>query len=147
MAVKKNILLVVDVQKQFDTEGYDECIDFIEEHRAEYDKIIATVFVNRPRENGNFKRKLGYKECQDATSYDIEFMADQVFLKSGYAIPWGVFGKGDHVDVVGTEADACVLATCFSLWDDGIDFDILWDGVFGGDVDIAKKIAKKNFGV
>lgn len=147
MTKKQNILLIVDVQKQFETRGYDECIRYIEKHRDDYDKIIATVFVNRPVENPNFKKKLGYKKCKDATSYDIEFCADQIFMKSGYAIPWGVFGKNDHVDVIGTEADACVLGTCFSLWDDGVDFDILWDYVFGGDVDAVKKIAKKNFGV
>lgn len=143
---KQRVLLVVDVQKQFKGKGYDECLAFITAHRNDYDKIVATVFVNIPSENPYFKKKLGYKDCQDATANDIEFEADQVILKSGYGLMQSMFGKNDHVDIIGTEADACVLATCFNLWDDGVDFTILWDYVYGGNVKESKIIAKRVFG-
>lgn len=144
-----NYLLVIDVQKQFNTGGYEKCLEFIEKHRDEYDKVVATVFKQDRSVNGNYA-KLKYDGCMDASENDIEFQTDMTVIKHGYGLPGNFFSSKDRVDVIGCETDACVLATCFNLWDAGIDFQVLWDYVYTS-ADIAEielwKIYKRNFGV
>lgn len=144
------ILLAVDLQKQFKGGQYDSCLEYIESHRVEYDKVIATLFVNDKYINPNYIKKLGWKDCQNATVEDIEFKTDQIIVKHGYGLPSDIFGKKDRVDIIGCETDACILAICFSLWDDGISFNVLWDYVYtGADIDNAelRKIYKRQFGL
>lgn len=140
------ILLVVDLQKQFNYGGYRKCLEYIREHGGDYDKIIATVFQQDRKINGNYKR-LKYDGCMDASERDIEFRADMVVIKHGYGLPRNFFSKKDTVDVMGCETDACVLATCFNLWDDGIDFAVLWDYVYtSADIAGLKALYERNFG-
>ena len=73
-----------------------------------------------------------------------------IIVKNGYGLQSGIFGKKDKIDIIGCETDACVLATCFSLWDDGIDFNVLWNYVYtNSDIKIKeiRKIYKRNFGI
>jgi len=147
---KKKTLLVVDLQKQFKGDKYDKCLEYIEKHREEYDRIIATLFVNDASINRNFIKKLKFKDCRDAVVDDIEFATDMIIVKNGYGLQPGIFGKKDKIDIIGCETDACVLATCFSLWDDGIDFNVLWNYVYtNSDIKIKeiRKIYKRNFGI
>ena len=144
------ILLVVDLQKQFKNENYDKCLKYIEEHREDYDKVIATMFVNDPQINRNYIKKIKYKECREATPEELEFRPDFTIVKYGYGLPPGIFGKKDHIVVIGCEIDACLLAVCFSLWDDGIDFEILWDYTYtNSDIKVKelRKLYKRNFGL
>lgn len=144
------ILLCIDLQKQFRADGYDECLAFIEEQQSSYDKIVATLFVNDKKVNANYIKKLGWKDCQDAKPNDLDFKADQIVIKNGYGFPSGFFSKDDHIDIIGCETDACILATCFSLWDDGIDFSVLWDYVYTSakikDKEL-RKVFERNFGL
>lgn len=143
-------LLVIDLQKQFKGEGYDKCLEYIREHREDYDMVIATLFENNRRVNGNFVKKLKWRGCRDVSFGNLEFKADQIYPKYGYGLHRDVFSKTDKVDVIGCETDACVLATCFNLWDDGVDFNVLWDYVYTSadiDEDELRKIYRRNFGI
>ena len=144
------ILLVIDLQRQFKAKGYDECLEYIEAHRNKYDLVIASLFVNNRRNNSNYIKKLKYSGCTDADIYDLEFKADQIYVKNGYSFPSRVFKKSDKIDIIGCETDACVLATCFTLWDEGIDFNVIWDHIYtSADIEIneLKKLYKRNFGI
>lgn len=150
MAKGQRILLVVDLQRQLKGKGYEECLSYIQEHRHEYDKVVATIFINRKNLNANFKKKLGYTGCTDASHEDIEFKADQIYMKYTYALPWGIFSKSDQVAVIGCETDGSILGTCFSLWDDGIDFKVLWSYVHTASKVKEKelrKLFKSRFGI
>jgi len=143
------VLLVVDLQKQFrDRSGkYEQCLEYIRTHREEYDKVVATLFRQDRSLNGNYA-KLRWSGCMDADISDLEFKADQVVIKYGYGLPQGFFGN-DKVTVIGCDADACVLATCFSLWDDGIDFRFMKRYIYTtGNIpmDAVWKIYDRNFG-
>ena len=136
------ILLVVDLQKQFrDRSGkYEKCLQYIESHRDKYDKVIAILFQQDRSVNGNYA-KLKYTGCMDADISDIEFSTDQIIVRHGYGLPLGVFGR-DEITVMGCGADTGVLAVCFSLWDDGIDFRVLKDYIYAANVpmDVLMKI-------
>ena len=53
-------------------------------------------------------------------------------------------------DVIGCDADACILATAFSLWDRGDNFRILSNYIYTTATDFSKedilKIMERNFG-
>jgi hypothetical protein len=52
--------------------------------------------------------------------------------------------------LIGCDADACLLASGFYLWDKGVEFEILSDYIYSNakDVDIEQtmKIMRRNFG-
>ena len=129
-----NILLAIDVQKEFrDTRGkYKKCIDYINNYKDQYDKVVITGFINDKSINSNFIKKLKYKECQnvDFDSFEFDLYGMQIVYKYGYSLPLSFFNKKDNVYVIGCNIDACVLATCFNLWDDNINFKILKDYTF-----------------
>lgn len=145
-----NILLVIDLQKEFYVKGeYERLIQYIKDHREKYDKVIATVFKNYPYKYNNFHRKLQYNGCQDAGKTSIEFPADVVYVKDTYAAPVDLLCKhGDHITVIGCDTDACVLATLFRLFDAGYDFEVLEDYCYssGGRAysDAAREIIQRN---
>lgn len=80
----------------------------------------------------------------------------KLFRKSTYSVDDTVidFIKSNnitHLDIVGCDSDACVLATCYKLFDNGIDFTILTDFLYSTSRDTsindsAIKIMKRNFG-
>ena len=130
-----NILLIIDVQKEFkDTKGkYQKCIDYIEQYKDEYDKTYATLFINNPKVNNQFIKQLKWKDCKKASIDDsIEFDTKNIDIvyKYGYAFHKDFFSAKDKITIIGCDIDACVLATCFSLWDENIEFRILKDYVY-----------------
>ena len=76
-----------------------------------------------------------------------------MIIKSGYALPLqksGLRQETDEIDIIGCDSDACVLATCFALFDGGYQFKILTPYIYstGGDVmhNEAYDIMVRNFG-
>ena len=148
-------LLIIDLQKQFKDKlgGYEKCLKYIEENRSSYDKIVATVFSPKPKSNPNFVNKLKWNKCMGISIESLEFdLADvQIVIKHGYSFfPDAFFNRNEKIDVIGCDADACVLGTCFGLWDAGIDFNILTDFIYTTSSIVSKndaiKIMKRNFG-
>ena len=149
-----NILLIVDLQKEYkDNKGrYNKCIDYINKYKDQYDKVVATLFVNDKAENSSFIKKLKYKECQNIDYSSLEFNLDdvQIVYKYGYSLPMGFFNKKDNIYIIGCETDACILANCFTLWDDNINFNILTDYIYTTNTNYNKKVIEqlyiRNFG-
>lgn len=167
-----NILLVIDLQKEFkDNHGqYEKVLQFIKEHKTDYDYVVGTGFKNHP--DSMYVRHLGYTDCmyisEDSSKIDYpepEYEYDALFMKQGYSISVrdiidflcdvvlkrrvrGVLRS--HFDIVGCDADACVLATAFSIWDSNNDFRILSDYIYTTSNDFSKedvlKIMRRNFG-
>jgi hypothetical protein len=121
-------LFAVDVQKEFvkDEEGiriYNKCISFIKREGFHY-TIIAPVYQNKT--NSNIERLLDWHEMKQIMPG--EFVPDFTIIHSGYSIDKYVpFTMNDKVHVFGFDTDACVLSTCFDLFNFGVDFDILSD--------------------
>ena len=126
------ILLVVDCQKEFvrDSRGqklYTDIIKYISNHRIDYDEIWSTVYQNG--DNVNMQRLLNWENMFNIE--ELEYKADRYFLHSGYApVNMDSLTSGDTVTIVGFDTDACVLATCFSLWDKQITIRILANGCY-----------------
>lgn len=169
------ILFVVDLQRQFaDKEKieYNKCIEFIKKHNAEYDGILATQFNNAPY-NDNFRKHLNWNGCSDSWSNkDLEWLDcidDKskvvIYQKAGYGLDQpvrmlGVDGfdlsitRDSQVDIIGCDMDACVMANCFWIWDQGItNMRILTDYIYttadpkyGIDKQVLINIMKRNFG-
>ncbi len=149
--MSEKILLVIDLQPAFKVEPYyTKLLNFIEENRNNYSKIIATRFVNNS--DSIFARKLGYRDCEKAE--ELDFKADYIIEKNArYSIKEGAIKEllfNRDINVIGADADACVLSTCFSLWNNDINFHILKDYIYssGGDkyLEQAISIMSRNFG-
>lgn len=134
-----NILLIIDVQKEFqDNNGmYEKIIRFCREQEKEYDIILPTLFCNNYNENSNFIDKLNWDECMDVTIKSLEIYPSRpnaVYeFKYGYAsrkILKLADKKEDIIDIVGCDADACIMATAFRLWDEGYNFRLLTDYIY-----------------
>ena len=127
------VLLVIELQKQFkDSFGiYEQCLQYIEENRNQYDKVVAIIFKQNKKHNPNFSKFLDWEECQNASEKDIEFEADSVIIKYGYTCyPELLFTEKDEIFVMGSNASTSILATCFSLWDAGYNFHILPEYIY-----------------
>ena len=122
-------LFFVDVQPEFakDSYGkkvYQRLLKF-EQKMLPYFTVIAPVYKNKT--NPNMHRLLQWSEMQDIAN--LQFKAHYVYEHSGYAIrEYPKFRPNDKVVIVGFDTDACVLATCFDLFDLGVNFQILADG-------------------
>lgn len=135
MSKRLKILLVVDIQKQFkDNNGnYEKIIDYINNSSSEYDRVIATYFKSKDT-NNFFDMKLGWHECKNTSSQDIEFSVPNISI---YEKPTYAFKEIDFIDfedaevyIIGCDSDACVLATCFYFWDKKIDFKVLTEYIY-----------------
>ncbi len=170
-----NVIIAIDLQKQFkDDKGqYEKCLEFINSHIDDGYYILGTIFRNY--DDSMFERHLNWSECKDVQyifngmSEDIEYPFHKLILKSGYGIDsdgyfvpslneiYKIAGKQQNrccpnakFYLIGCDADACVLATAFTLWDRRDDFVILSDYVYttAKDYDVTDifKIMKRNFG-
>ena len=147
------VLFIVDLQKQFkDSFGeYEKCLEYISANRSSYDKIIATLFTQK-NPNPNYIRKLDWEGCSDVDESDLEFALNDVTVitKNGYGLPDYDFDPNDEYFVMGCDADACVMAICFNLWDKGMNFTVLSDYVYTtGKIPKNEilKMYKRNFGL
>lgn len=146
-------LLIVDLQKEFrdDFGEYERCLEYIRENRDSYERIVATVFC-QDKANPNFVRNLNWTKCMncDETSLEFDLNGVTVVIKNGYGLPPGMFSPKDEITVIGCNADACVLAISYGLWDDGLSFRILTDYVYTTSHEYMVRdiipIYKRNFG-
>ena len=143
-------LLVIDIQPSFNLEPYySKVINFINENRQNYKSIIATRFLNT--ENSVFVKRLNFRKAM--TKEKIPFKYDLLIDKFTCGVDkeiCKVFFKNKMIDVVGCDTDACVLETCFNLFEEDIDFNILTDYCYStGGMDYHEagiKVMERNFG-
>lgn len=122
----ENVLLVIDLQPAFRVDPYyDMCIDWIKENKNNYDKVLATRFINKL--DSVYTNRLNYFGAM--TREKLEFPYDELFSKYTYDCGMGFYKqlKNSHVDVIGCDTDACVLSICFELFKYNIDFSVLQD--------------------
>lgn len=145
------VLLVVDLQPSFILEPYySRVLDFIKENRSSFDIIAATRFQNT--EASPFVRYLGWDEAMEEET--LEFKHDMLIVKNtcGIGVKWcNYFNRlMANVTVIGCDTDACVLMTCFELFDNNVPFRVLTKHCYstGGlsyhEAGIA--VMKRNFG-
>lgn len=142
------VLLVIDLQKEFYIEDkYEKVLNYINTHRCDYDKVVATVFKNK--KDSNFVKRLGYKDCMYANDSSIEFKADDIIVKNTYTVPVEQVGSiDDIITIIGCDTDGCVLASLFVLFDNEYNFQVLNEYCYssGGEQydNITKQIIKRN---
>lgn len=146
-------LVAVDIQQAFvktpeAVNIYHRCIDYVLNHRDEYDKVIAVLYED-DGSNPNMDRLLAYNECK--TEQKAPFNADEIVKHAGYFnCKLLKFNPEDEVHILGFDTDACVLATAFNVFDMGCDFkvftDLCWSS--GGKIMhlTGLEVMKRNFG-
>ncbi len=129
----KQAVLVVDVQPSFDPPDW-----LVERSQllASHFPSIATV-ERHDEAKVPFFRQLGWKP---RSVDDSLVQADRTVLKYGYGPPPEVIDqfhawKVDRVLVCGIQADTCVLAAGFALFDAGLQPAIIADTVVGSSLD------------
>jgi nicotinamidase-related amidase len=148
----KKILLVIDLQHSFEHSENPKAAEYCLTHRTDYDRVIFTYFRNVP--NSNFVKHLKWKECFDTSESDLLVQIDNSVteVKNGYAFRniSKYCAKEDTIDLIGCDADACVLATAFELWDQGYHFRILSEYIDTTATSFTKsdvlRLMKRNFG-
>ncbi|WP_170576007.1 cysteine hydrolase family protein [Ruegeria atlantica] len=134
----KQAVLVVDVQPCFDPPSW-----LVERSRLLAAKFpsIATV-IRHDEAKVPFFRQLGWKP---RSIDDSLVQADKIVLKYGYGLPSDVIEQFqiwnvDRVLVCGIQADTCVLAAGFALFDAGLQPTIVADTVVGSSLDRSGKL-------
>ncbi|WP_418136937.1 hydrolase [Agrobacterium sp. El2ro-1b] len=114
----KQALYIVDVQLSFNPPA-----PLVAEISALAGTMPSIATVERHDESVTpFERQLGWKPGRD----DVSLVpADRIFIKHGYGPPREVIDhllslKLDRVLVCGIQADTCVLAAGFALFDAGL---------------------------
>lgn len=150
------ILLLIDYQKAFKKEETVDNISKLATHHK-WDNIIQTLWFNSKTESSLYMQNLGYGECDPNSKdsglvkrfknsvmvprYDMYSCVDENLVHMIYG--------GAEVYIAGWETDACVLGTCFGLFDRGINFKVITDCVSSANTDVhvaALKIIQRNFG-
>ncbi|WFN87152.1 cysteine hydrolase family protein [Agrobacterium pusense] len=114
----KQALYIVDVQPSFNPPA-----TLVAEISSLAQTMPSLATVERHDESVTpFERQLGWKPGRDDESLVV---ADRVFIKHGYAPPREAIDyllslKLDRVLVCGIQADTCVLAAGFALFDAGL---------------------------
>ena len=143
-------LLVIDIQPSFNLEPYySKVINFIEANRHNYKGIVATRFLNT--ENSVYVKRLNFRKAMSKER--IPFKYDLLVDKFTCGLDKNVcdiYFSGRTVDVVGCDTDACVLETCFNLFEMDIDFRVLTNYCYStGGIDYHEaglKVMERNFG-
>ena len=116
--IMKQALLIVDVQPSFPIS-----MEILQEIKELSALLPSVATVERHDESVTpFKRQLGWKPGKADESL---VFADRVFIKHGYLPPPAAveYLRDLHMDrilVCGTQADTCVLAAGFALFDAGL---------------------------
>ena len=173
----KNILLVIDLQQQFKdkNDNYKKCLEYLEKNCIAYDEIVFTLFSQFiGNEDGSidysdkYLRHLNWKGCertdvsdilmpdifsqQDKNGHNVLHTPIRIIPKNTYAVklPEEYDPITTHIDIIGCDADSCVLATAFKLWDENYSFHILKDYIFTTSPKIDMKqimlLMKRQFG-
>ncbi len=144
----KQALYIVDVQPSFNPPA-----SLVAEISALAKTMPSIATVERHDEGVTpFERQLGWKPGRD----DVSLVpADRIFIKHGYAPPREVIDyllslKLDRVLVCGIQADTCVLAAGFVLFDAGLHPTLLPWLTVGSSLDrsgeLGAKLWKHHFG-
>ena len=124
-------LLVIDAQSEFANKTQMNLISaYIRYNSSEYARIFRTIFRNE--ENSSFFSVLNWDKCTNPKT-DNSIYSHETILKGTYGIPNRLIEKLKHydsVDIIGCDIEACVLATCFQLFDAGIKFTVKTDLCF-----------------
>lgn len=147
--MKEKVLLVVDVQKEFNKNNLDylKLLGFIIKHKKDYDLIIATQFKNT--EDSQFST---YLNCDDMQSISpLEFKSDVKLIKNQYGLnSYSIIPRNSHIDVIGTGTDSSIMKVAFDLFDRRFDFSVLTEYCYspGGEQyhNMAVDIMKRNLG-
>jgi nicotinamidase-related amidase len=148
--MKDRKLLVIDLQPAFKVEPYySKILEYINSNKDKYSEIVATRFVSKP--GCAIYDRLGFDKA--VKKENLEFEYDYLIGKSEYSVFYGLLKErfqNSDVDIVGCDTDACVLATCYTMFEHNLDFKVLSDYCYssGGKTyhSNAIKIIKRNFG-
>ena len=132
----QNALLVIDVQKEFLTDTTRDRVPEIQRltETGRYDYCVLTYYKNTPK--SPCWHRLHWYDGLDAGADSLLIrppagLPTVVVEKTTYALPRGdlpeLLGLCSHIDLVGFDTDACVLAAAIDLFDEGYDFDVLGD--------------------
>lgn len=130
----KNALLIVDVQKEFLTDSTRDRVPKIQKltETGGYDYCILTYYKNSPQ-SASYNR-LHWYDGMDACADSLLIHPPAGLLtvveeKTTYSLPHkdlpALVGHCSHIDIVGFDTDACVMAAAVNLFDEGYDFDVL----------------------
>ena len=130
----RNALLIVDVQKEFLTDATRDRVPKIQKlaESGRYDYCILTYYKNTA--DSPTYRRLHWYDGLDACSESLLIhppagLLSVVEEKTTYGLPhrdlFDLVGLCAHIDVVGFDTDACVMASAIALFDGGYDFDVL----------------------
>lgn len=156
---RENVLLCIDWQKGFKNSNSKKIVDRV--HKVAYgykwDKIIQTMWFNTTDEGNLYIKNLNYEACQvdskDAGLIKLFPKATVLPRVKMYSCMTpdmlAILKYNMNIYVTGLETDACVLATCFGLFDLGMQFKVVTDCVTtkNDELDtIAKQIMRRQFG-
>lgn len=114
----RKVLLLIDYQKGFKSDCSKATVPAIEKlaRRGGWDDIIQTMWLNSKEPDSPYIQNLGYTEN---SAYDKYSCVEDglVRLLHGNTMTY----------IAGWESDACVLGTCFDLFDKGVPFRIVTD--------------------
>jgi nicotinamidase-related amidase len=152
-------LIIIDLQKEFADDGpkseYVRLVDFINKESHLFDKVIATYFKNT--DDSFYDRYLDWHTCKDSSESSMEFFIDEtsieyhILKKTTYGAQVTKYlDECDEIYVMGCDSDACVMATCFKLWDEGYKFTVCSDLIYTTSRifinDDVIQMLKRNFG-
>lgn len=155
----KTMLLIVDLQRGFIKPCTENVINIVKRaiNDLQYDVCIYSRFYNT--EETSFSRFLNWKKFQSAEEQEIVLPVDKkdiTISKDTYSAVTkelkNIIKEGEYkrVYICGIDTDACVLATAFDLFDNGIEPLIIIDGCAstGGKEyhQAAELIMKRSFG-
>lgn len=136
------LLLIIDLQKEFENPIYHKCLDYIK--NSNYDLVIGTYFKNS--KTSNFYKMLDWLECMGTSKDSVEYNYDILYAKNTYAFYLSDTYKDWDIDIIGQDTDACILATCFDLFDRGFKFNVLSDYIYTPISLPIKELYKRQFG-
>lgn len=130
----RNALLIVDVQKEFLTDTTRDRVPEIQRltETGRYDCCILTYYKNTLQSPfyNRLHRYSGLDACSDSLLiHPPAGLPTVVEEKTTYGLPHQdlprLVGQCSHIDLVGFDTDACVIASAITLFDEGYDFDVL----------------------
>lgn len=131
----RKVLLIIDLQAGFVAKGMDKVVKYVQSlvQSKGWDVIIQTRWENYM--GSQYEERLGYNAVGNSkeTKMVLDNVTDHIITRTCYTC-WGeklerLIRKDDEIHVVGLETDACVMATLFSLWDNGYHFKVHSSGV------------------
>lgn len=120
----RKVLFIIDVQKGFvENKATAKVVDLIVKHlkATHYDLIIQSRWENYM--GSQYETQLGYTAVGNSAETDmlIKGYDDHVITRTVYSCVTDktkrLLRHDDEIFLCGLETDACVLGTCFGLWD------------------------------